>query len=559
MKQKPVFILLVYLLFSFSGSVYGIGEKTISLGGAAAWNLVEYRAGITQVSSVRRYPVLVLSSAANSTAGSPVLSVTPANSAASALDLALSFDERTPDSFKDSTNHYRIIVSPDLETTDRYFPRAGTGAALFRGISPPGSGGPLVIEPQSRDALFAPDSHIRDFTLEFWLYPLNMENGEQILSWISSRSIPASQNPAAGGGGRDRYASQRIQCEVSKNRLQWSFIGFFVSPDLTGHIDITIGGTTPVVPKTWSHHLIRFDSVTGMLEYMVNGKTEAIEYVSPGSREGGEVYTPVTGDSGNFVLGGQFMGIMDEFKIHGAWIVNPVIQKYPLRGGRMETKAIDLGEGNSVVFKVDASGGRTSITEAGIKGEFRENGRFRFADDSELQFFIRTADNPYVWDDADWQSFTPGADIAGNIRGRYVQLAVDFYPSADSEASPYLEELRITYLPDEPPLPPASLTAVAVDGGVQLRWKSSPDTDTIGYLVYYGEGRDYYFSEDALQGASPIDVGKRNTIILDGFTNGTLYYFRVAAYDRRTGASFHAGEFSREVSARPLKGLAPKL
>jgi hypothetical protein len=104
---------------------------------------------------------------------------------------------------------------------------------------------------------------------------------------------------------------------------------------------------------------------------------------------------------------------------------------------------------------------------------------------------------------------------------------------------------------------------VALDGGVRLRWKNSPDTDTAGYLVYYGTARDDYFSEDAAQGASPIDAGKQNAIIIDGLKNGILYYFRVAAYDRRLAGSgaavgeavFHAGEFSREVSARPLRGL----
>jgi hypothetical protein len=538
-----------------SGSVYGFGEKIITLGREASWDWAENRAGITQISSVRRYPVLVLSSPANGAAGSLPGS---GDFTGEAPDLSLSFDEKTPDSFRDSTGRYRIAVSPALEAVDRRFSRAGTGAALFSGPSLPGgaggTSGPLIIEPQSRNALFAPGSRIRDFSLEFWLYPFNMENGEQILSWTSSRQVPAVQTPA-GGASQTRHVFQQIQCMALKNRLQWSFTDFFTSPEGAARLNITIAGTSPVVPKSWNHHLIRFDSLTGMLEYLVNGKTEAIEYASSTGHEGGEVYTPIAGEGGSFTLG-KFMGIMDEFKIHGVWIAKPTVQKYPLRGGRMETRTIDLGEGNSGVLKVEAAGGRVSTGGARINSEFQENGRFLFADDSELQFFIRTTENPYNWDEAGWRNFSPGDDLAG-IRGRYVQIAVDFYPSADSETSPYLETLRITYLPDEPPLPPASLVAAAADGGVRLRWKNSPDTDTAGYLVYYGTGRDDYFGGDAIQGVSPIDAGKQNTILIDGLTNGTLYYFRVAAYDRRNtgGASFHAGEFSREVSARPLKGL----
>jgi hypothetical protein len=580
MKKEPVFMAILYLFFVFSGSLYGIGEKTIALGGAAAWGWAEFRTGITEVISVRPHPVLVLSSAANPPAASGALSsgavsINPVSisSSSPALDLSLSFDERNPSLFRDAAGHYRIIVSPALESVDRRFSRAGFGAALFPGVSGIGvsnngaangtasgaaangtaagaAAGPLIIEPQSRNALFAPNSRIRDFSLEFWLYPLNMENGEQILTWISSRPVQLGQS-------RSGYVFQRIQCVAAKNRLQWSFADFFASPDGNSSLSVIITGASPVVPKNWSHHLIRFDSGTGLLEYLVNGKTEAIEYVNSTGHEGGEVYTPIAGEGGSFALGGQFMGILDEFKIHGAWIDNPSVQKYPLRGGRMETGVIDLGEGNSGVIRVDAAGGRTAIRGTKISSEFRENGRFRFADDSELQFFIRAADNRYRWNESDWRNFTPGEALSANVRGRYVQIAVDFYPSSDGETSPYLENLRITYIPDEPPLPPASLTAVALDGGVRLRWKNSPDTETAGYLVYYGTARDDYFSEDAAQGVSPIDAGKQNAITIDGLKNGTLYYFRVAAYDRRpaAGDTFHAGEFSREVSARPLRGL----
>jgi hypothetical protein len=138
---------------------------------------------------------------------------------------------------------------------------------------------------------------------------------------------------------------------------------------------------------------------------------------------------------------------------------------------------------------------------------------------------------------------------------------IDFYPSANGEASPYLEELRITYMPDEPPLPPALLTAVAMDGAVRLQWRNSPDKNAQGYLVFYGTISDDYFGEGANLGISPIDVGKVNSINIEGLQNGVLYYFRVAAYSNNNTADtgtnyappFHTGEFSREVRARPLQ------
>ena len=551
MKNKAYFIVLLYLLFAVSGSVYGIGERTIQLSGDSLWRMADYRTGITEATRVRSATVLVLSSSAADNAGS---------AGAHGFDAFLSFDEGTPASFRDSAGNYRLSASPALSAVDRRYARAGSGAALFPGSSPAGSemisnrnpgnsavSGPLVLEPQRNSALFAPNNRFRDFSVEFWLHPLNMGNGEEILQWSSTRS-----------NGRTHFSPQKILCVSSRNRLQWSFSGFFVSPDGANSIDVSISGTSTVVPRTWSHHLIRFDSNTGLIEYLVNGRSEAIVYATTTGREGGEIYTPATGEGGRFILGGNYMGMMDEFRIYNIYFSSPSLQRYPMRGGRLETRAIDLGEGNNNVLQIEASGGRTSILNARVSSEYRQSGRFRFSDESEMQFFIRASGNPYRWD-SPWQAVTPGVTIGSSVSGRYVQVAVDFYPSHNGESSPFLEELRIVYAPDEPPLPPANLTAVAMDGAVRLQWRNSPNQNTQGYLVYYGTSSDNYFGDGAVLGASPIDAGMQNVIVIDGLRNGVLYFFRVAAYSHRsigTAGSFHAGEFSREVRARPLQDIA---
>ena len=534
-SKKFAIITIVYLAIAVSGSLYGIGEKTIRLGGDSIWKMADYKTGITEMKQLRSQPVLVLSSAQNSGSG-----LSP--------DLALSFDEGKPSLFRDSAGNYRVSVSPSLGVVDNHYARIGSGAALFPDELPTDARpekakiyAPLTVEVQTNSALFAPKNRIFDFSIEFWLHPLNMENGEQILQWSSALPISGAN-----------YASQRILCVASKNRLQWTFSNFYISPDGLGSIDINLAGVTPVVPKTWSHHRIYFDSAAGMLEYLVNGKTEAIEYATSTGHESGEVYTPVAGEGGCFILGNSYSGLIDEFKIYGSHTpqssgVQHTVRKYSPDGGRIETRAIDLGEGSNGIVKVEASGGRTSVVDTKINNEYRNNGIFRFSDDSEMQFFIRGSDNPYRWTGT-WQPITPGAELTKTVYGRYVQLAVDFYPSANGESSPYLEELLITYQPDEAPLPPAQLTAVASDGMIQLRWKNSPDPNARGYLVYYGSSADDYFGEDASLGKSPIDVGKLTAVNINGLKNGTLYYFRVAAYSSPS----HVGEFSREVRARPL-------
>jgi hypothetical protein len=555
MKKETISLLLVLYTFSLAGgSLYGVGESTLILGTAAGWSAVEKRTGIAEISAIRPNPVLTLSSARTDE---------------SSLDMALSFDEGRPDLFADRTGRYKVSAAPTVSATNYRWARSGTGSILFSGNTNPtlqaallgGNIGDfaqgntvkqrnvleaaLVITPSGRDALLFSGQHFKDFSLEFWLFPINMENGEQILSWTSTRQTLQGVK-----------AFQRIQCIAARNRLQWSFMDFFSAPDDNRQLTLTITGA-PVPPRSWSHHLIRFDGDTGLLEYLVNGNPEGVNYATSTGREGGEVYYPVAGDDGTLILGGRFTGLMDEFRTYSRYVETPQIAKYDPHGGRIETRPLDLGERQSNILKVEAfggsfSGGGRTVNPGGLlRNEYTGASDFRFADDMAVQFFIRAADSPYFYTgDENWQPFVPGSDLSGKFPGRYVQLAAVLYPGGDGESAPYLDGIRITYMKNNPPLPPSRVTVTAGDGVVELRWRESPDRDAGGYLVYYGTARGEYFGEGAVQGISPIDVGKRTSVRIEGLQNGTLYFFAVSAYNRNDIST--AGEFSREVSVRPL-------
>ncbi|MDR3131231.1 MAG: hypothetical protein LBU18_06760 [Treponema sp.] len=566
--MNKTFRYILYAVFLLApGGLFAYGEKTLSLGGKADWEAAEKLEGITRVEDIRPNPVLVLSSAQTDKDG---------------LDMAFSFDEGQPGLFADQTGRYQAAAASSVFSADMRWARAGTGAAHFLGASA-ASGirieapdqGALVITPHSREALLAPGSRIQDFTLEFWLYPMTMENGEQILAWNSTRLM-----------GRGKQTYQRIQCINKKNRLQWTFLDFFSAPDENSHLTFSVKGVSPLAPRSWSHHLIRFDAATGLLEYLVDGLPEDTLYATSTGHEGGEVYAPLIGEEGRLNLGGRFSGLMDEFRLYGVFMEQPQLRKYSRREGRMETRVLDLGEEGSRIARIDAFGGRTSnsgrirktTAQPGTTGgstvpgrefaailasaasEYSGNGSFNFADNSAIRFFIRTGETPFFETVEDWRTVETGVELEeffknNDFRGRYIQLAAEFYPSGDRETTPYLEELRIAYLANEPPRPPAFLNAAALDGAVDLSWRPSPDRDVEGYLVYYGTSQGEYLGEDAAQGRSPIDAGKSLTIHIDGLKNGVLYFFTVAAYDRENGA--HAGAFSRETAARPLKEVYP--
>lgn len=569
-------------------AVFGLGaaENVLTLGAAAGWEAVDRRSQIDELSTLRPYPVLALSSAwtgtvhtagaaaaSGSTVRDEVMALYgayrnfPANE--SALDLALSFDESDPPRYRDGSGRYSVTVSPAVQAAKGRWARYGAGAALFSGVLGRGDPDPVTVRP-GRGALFAPGRNIGDFSLEFWLYPNNLENGEQVLEWSAD----------LGTGG----SPQRIFCETARNRLRWTFQNFFAAPeavfvrgsrplrDSSSALSISLETRAGMVPKTWSHHIIRYSSDTGLLEYLVNGRIENAVHTTASGREGGSVYTPYTGVNGAFVLGSRFSGLIDEFRTYSRAIsapgrtaldtVNraslelPELAKFPKNGGRVETRALDLGEPGSAILRLEASGGRWKPASPGSgKNFWAGKAGFRFSDDSAVQFFIKAGEEPYRFDRIPWVPVTPGTELSGRLYGRYIQVAAAFYPSGDCETTPYLAELKIVYERNDAPWPPSLVTARALDGAVELNWRPSPDSDTAGYLVYYGRSSGVYYGTGAVLGESPIDAGKRTSLRIEGLDNGTLYFFAVAAYDGGgiRAAELHAGKFSKEVTARPLR------
>ncbi|GHV84727.1 hypothetical protein AGMMS50230_03350 [Spirochaetia bacterium] len=591
MRPNVLIILMVYCFLQISAAVSGLGaaEKTLVLGAASGWGPVEKRTQVEELSSVRPHTVLALSSAwTGSTSGGAasagvhgaqddILALYAAwrnfPGQEPALDLALSFDENRPDRFADSRGRYRISVPQTVQSAAGNWARYGQGAALFTGAASQG----IVLKPAPA-ALFAPGRNVRDFSLEFWVYPNTLENGEQILAWTAAEN-------------------QRIFCEAGRNRLRWTFQNFFSPPEelrpgqagrSRPRLTITLESRGALVPRTWSHHLIRYNADTGLLEYLVNGKIENIAHTTGSGAEGGDVFTPRINQEGSFVLGARFSGILDEFRLYNR-VINapgrsalastdrtdasangtsasrtalelPELAKFPRGGGRFETRTLDLGEKGSTVIRLEASGGRlgSAGTNSGrrlaVKNTYAGRGNFRFPDDSALQFFIRAGEEPYRFNQIPWTPVNPG-ETAPPLKGRYVQVAAAFYPSGDCETSPYLEELRIVYDNNDPPWPPSLVTVRALDGAVDISWRPSPDDDTLGYLIYYGTSSGVYYGEGAVPGSSPIDAGNRTSLRIDGLRNGTLYFFAVAAYDG-TGPrpeDLHPGKFSKEVNARPLR------
>jgi len=429
----------------------------------------------------------------------------------------LSFDDAGSGAVSSHLDAYRVTIPSTVSIVGPLRARAGNGAALFAGSAPG-----ILVEPASQEALLYSGNRMDDFSIEFWLYPANMENGEQLLSWSASRRSNTGE-----------AVFQRFRCLVARNRIEWTFSDFFSSPDERGRIPVSLSSRSPVVPRIWSHHLLRFDSTIGLVEYLIDGRLESVAYATTTGTERGEAFSPIAGTDGVLAIGPRFTGMLDEFRISGDISERTSNSRFPSDGGRAETRVLDLGTSNAETRLLEAKAAKPG--------------------NSDAFYFLRAGESPDFREGrgSDWIPVQNGKPLGESLRGRWLQIAVSLYPDGDGEQSPVLEELKIHYEQDLPPPPPSSVTAEIRDSAVELAWRPSPDPDLGGYLIYYGTARGEYFGDSYSAGPSPIDVGQRTSFVVDGLRNGALYYFAIAAYDRAPAR--HIGEFSREVSARPAR------
>ena len=445
------------------------------------------------------------------------------------VDLLLHFDRPAT---ADETGNWKV-ASGRSTVYDAGRALLGEAAGSFNG---PDS--TLNLEP-TRRSIFGDDSRFRDFSLEFWLFPANAENGEVLLSWQSLRKLPGGVLP------------QQLSCAIAGGRLMWSFAGFFSPPDATrpeqASTRIELRATSPLVPRMWSHHLVRFDGDSGLLEYLVDGEPEAVAYATSTGREGGTVHAPAVGAASPIRLFPEYAGLADELRLSRRFVERPSLEPYGRESALVLSPVVDLGYGNSRLTAVDA--------------ELRLPGR------TGIELAYRVSDDWTGWraDSPEWIPFRPGEALGASARGRYAQVKAELFPDGSGRLAPTLASLAFRYEPDPPPPPPARLAAAPKDGAIELRWSRVPEADLAGYLVYYGDRPGEYFGTGADQGPSPVDAGDATSLTMTGIPNGRLLYFAVAAYDAapgdealRTGAAgsravSRAGAFSPEIAARPSR------
>jgi hypothetical protein len=498
-------LLLCFLLIARPAS--GL-EKTVELGKESLWAGVQSMEGVQPVEGRWGFQDLVLGSGA----------YTPDAS----TEMLLHFDAPAA---ADATGAYTVSgTGPSIQTA---VSAVGGASAAFTGSR---QGVRFQAPP---NGMFAVGSVWGDFTIEFWLYPAALSEGETIMSWTGS----ARQDAGKAGAPAGQLLGQSFRCFIRDRRMVWDFQNLFALPGGTPWIPVRLTGTRQLLPRAWHHHLLRFNAREGLLEYSLDGTPEAIMHVTDTGSETGSIAVPTVGlaYAGPLLLGQGFTGFLDEMRISRRFVDDAVLTRFLGKTGTVTSRIIDLGFSSTRIARIEAVTSTPS--------------------DTAVQFFYQVAD---VWkgkkllgSDTDWIPFTPGTDFKDALSARYIQLRVELFPDGTRTQTPHLSSLKVVYEPNPPPAPPAGLVATAGNGKVTLTWRKVNDLDVKGYMVYYGSAPHNFLGTGAQQGDSPLDAGASTTIEIDGLENGSLYYFAVTAYD--TSTPQQQSGFSPEVSVRPSR------
>lgn len=486
------FVFLFFLALSFANCE----EAVFELGGNAGWEKLSYVKNI---------------SFTNGKFGLAAASLTSHNIKLEEVsDLYLSFDTAT---ISDTAKNYSVLSSSFLQASEKNS-KFGSGAALCT----PQSKTPAIVLSPSKNSFFYGNEVLNSFTIEFWIRPEVSDAGSTILEW-------KTQLPDKG-----KIYYQSIIANLIQNKLEWNLIDIWQKEGRA--LGITLKSKSNILPEKWSHHLLSYDSGTGLLEYRLNGRIEALEFLTANRHEGSEILYAKLGLGKRLEIGKNYSGYLDEFKvkrseskINDPSFSTKIFEKLPLEGGRFESTIIDAGGNYARVYKL-------------LSDEYKPA-------QTDVLYYIRTSNERFNWTEEypKWIEVAANCDLK-NFTGRYMQVAAVLYPDGKGQKSPLVNFVKVEYESDPLPYPPTAVYAKGLDSAVELRWSPSVDFDTKGYLVYYGERSGEYFYAE-----SPLDVGNVLNCKIEGLKNGRLYFFSVVAYDM-AGAN-NPGNFSKEVWARP--------
>jgi len=370
----------------------------------------------------------------------------------------------------------RYRISGSYEISDSFSAR---GEMSFR----PGPNG-LELHPSPK-AMWAPGTEWNGFTLDFYLRPSFLHDGEVFFAW---------EGQTADG------IRQSVRAVVRKRRLVWSFDGFF-RRDTDRYLDIELT-STPLVPGRWGHHRIRYTrdipsskqpgASPGLLEYLVDDVPTTMVHATPHGAESSSPFYPLIGELSDSPIrvAPNFKGLIDEFRLISAYdSLSP-----PLRYSNSERSA--RGRGRTNVLDSGFSG--STLSNVRMRAELPGSSRIRvyaLAMDrlEDIRMSGMPAPEPSEWIPLNmeeepedpigrgrWYSW----DGKTSVKGQYFLVGYIFDPDPGADAAPVLSALEVTFNPRKPPRPPRNLRWKRdANGRIQISWSEDAENEVAGWWL----------------------------------------------------------------------------
>ncbi len=418
--------------------------------------------------------------------------------------------------FADTAGNFKVKENRSSLSSGRK--KYGTGAALFNGETN------SIILDRSGKGIFPGEIYSGDFSLEFWVYGQNYTDGETLFLADSYANIG------------DNFIHQLLRCYLENRRVIWNIKNFFIPPG-SKQFEIKISSVRQLIPGAWSHHILRYSSTNGLMEYLIDGKPEAVIYITTSARETGEFYPLYSGTNGRIVLGDNFTGLIDELRLKLEWVDDYTLSQFRNHSGVYISAPVDLGHSKSSLVDIEVKDIIPPST------------------DIYYYYYLSDSKNNPAENSPEWKKFTPG--FINEIGGRFLRIKAVLYSDGDKFLSPSVSKINIKFDQKNLPPPPKTVRAEPGNSSVKLKWSEAGDSDIDGYYVYFGERSGKYFGSEKNGITSPIDAGKNNEITINNLENGKIYYFAVVSYCKSAsrygaGVENEGGNYSAEINARPL-------
>ncbi|MDH5680367.1 MAG: hypothetical protein OEZ36_02180 [Spirochaetota bacterium] len=420
----------------------------------------------------------------------------------------------------------------------------------------------LLLRPRE-SSWFNKTEHAGSFTIEFWMNPSTLSDGEIIFK---------RYGPVVEEGEVYRYSG--IICRIKNNRLRWEFHHFFHSPGGNTTLydenktKIMIMGNQRLRRHNWTHHALSFDALNGKMTYFVNGKLEKSLFVTQSGQPEDTVLTPrfYPQEKSMLTIGHQFYGFLDEFMISKVAKTARKkklryasanqdkgyfhVEKYTPREGIVTSHVYDLRQSGSFLKRLELNAHQDKGSY--IIMEYRMSDHFFTPDkpDNYTQLDRNGQETILAWKTLDTR--LPSLSTLKLTTGRYFQWRAVMKSGMSGQFSPVLKDVTFHFDIDHKPASPRELLAFSSKGKIYLKWKGNVERDVNRYKIYFGMESGNYI----VQGKKPIEINvnelsdKNSPIyVIKGLKLNQVYYFVITALDRNG----HESSLSNEVYVRVRK------